>query len=351
MAQRRHDRATFKKATTTPAGYLRADAYVTRAGVFEYRTSDGRVTRELRHPDEVFHADSLESLALVPVTDLHPVEPVSASNARKYQAGAVGEVVERDGEYVKARVSVTDTDLIAKIMSGRHEVSCGYTCDVEVSAGEYDGQPYDTIQKNIRYDHLAIVPRGRAGRDVRLRLDGATQVTTDAENEEGQMEKISIGGKEYEVTAELKAAIESLSKSVHEAQGKTDALERALKAEQSARKDAEDPVKLAARIAARVDLQIKAKEYLGETKLDALTDTEIKIAVIKKVDESIDVAGKSDEYVDGVFGVISSIKHDSTGPLRRAITPRADAQTPQKSARDLMIERNQNAWKTTQGEA
>lgn len=348
---RRHDRSTFKKAATTAAGYLRADAYVTRAGVFEYRTADGKVTRELRHPDEVFHADSLESLALVPVTDLHPVEPVTSANARKYQAGAVGEVVERDGEYVKARVSVTDTDLIAKIMSGRHEVSCGYTCDVESQSGVYEGQPYDTIQKNIRYDHLAIVPRGRAGREVRLRMDGASQIAAENQHEneqEGAMEKIEIGGKVFEVSADLKAAYEShvqlLQKATQEAQGKTDALQKALDAEQAARKDAADPVKLQERIAARVALQVKASAYLGETKLDAMSDKDIKIAVIRKVDESIDVADKSDDYINGVFGVVTTLKKDSTGALLAAITP-PKSKTDSKSPRELMIERNQNAWK------
>jgi hypothetical protein len=42
-------------------------------------------------------------------------------------------------------------------------------------AGVFDGVPYRAVQRNIRFNHLALGPQGwgRAGADVRLRLNGA----------------------------------------------------------------------------------------------------------------------------------------------------------------------------------
>jgi len=161
---RRADKAQIQKPTVTPAGYLVVPANLTSVGVFEYRDADGTITRELRHPDDVFQAESLQTLNLVPVTDMHPKVSVNADTAHLVQRGAVGNDVRADGDYVAATVSVTDKKLINAVKAGRHEVSCGYQCDVVSEAGEFRGARYDSRQTNIRYDHVAIVPRGRAGR-------------------------------------------------------------------------------------------------------------------------------------------------------------------------------------------
>ena len=43
--------------------------------------------------------------------------------------------------------------------------------DLEFTPGEYNGQKYDAIQKNITNNHIAIVWKGRAGKNASLRLD------------------------------------------------------------------------------------------------------------------------------------------------------------------------------------
>ena len=57
----RFDRGEFKTVEKTPQGFLKVPAYATRAGVFNYKTNDGKIIRELRSPEEVFHKDSLSS--------------------------------------------------------------------------------------------------------------------------------------------------------------------------------------------------------------------------------------------------------------------------------------------------
>ena len=81
----------------------------------------------------------------------------------------------KDGEFVAGELLVTDADLIKKLEDGAaRELSCGYNCDLDEKPGvTADGLRYDAIQRNIRGNHVAVVPKGRAGPEARVRMDGA----------------------------------------------------------------------------------------------------------------------------------------------------------------------------------
>jgi len=155
-------------------------AYVTRAGVLEYKRADGTTVRELRHPDEVFRPASLESLSAAPLTDLHPKEMISPKNVRSLRVGHVGEAVRQDGHRVAATVTIEDEQIIALVERGeRREISCGYACAIDATPGVWDGEHYDAVQRDIVYNHAALGPRnwGRAGSEVALRLDSGDAMT------------------------------------------------------------------------------------------------------------------------------------------------------------------------------
>lgn len=171
---RRYDFGKIDSFERTSNGGLRIPSFLTRAGIFEYRTADGSVVRELRPPEEVFAADSLASLRGVPVTDLHPPTLVTADDWKEKAAGHVADNVEPVGEFVAADLVIQDAALVRLVEAGqRKDLSCGYTMDTEETPGVWNGQPYDRIQRNIRYNHVALGPAGwgRAGPDVSLRLD------------------------------------------------------------------------------------------------------------------------------------------------------------------------------------
>jgi len=172
----RFDLFRFDAAPTmTQQGFMRLRANLTRTGVLEYKRADGSTQRELRHPDEVFHDDSLGSMRGMPLTDLHQAM-VTPGNASGLIKGTVGDDVKQDGKFVRGRVTVMDGALIGMIQEGkRRELSPGYTCAVEMTAGEHDGERFDGIQRTIRYNHLAIGPAGwgRSGGDVAIKLDAA----------------------------------------------------------------------------------------------------------------------------------------------------------------------------------
>ena len=156
----------------TEEGFAHFFARATRTGVFLYKNQDGSLRRELRLPEEVFSIDSMATLKNKPVTNDHPTELVDSKNARDYTVGMTGEDVTQDDIYLKTKVVLTDDSTIIEVIeNGKVEVSCGYTCEHEIKSGTFEGENYDLIQRNIRYNHLAVVDVGRAGPEVKLRLD------------------------------------------------------------------------------------------------------------------------------------------------------------------------------------
>ena len=62
MRVNRFDVAEIGRPVRTPQGFLRVPAYLTRAGVLEYKRDDGSTVRELRHPDEADPDNSSRSI-------------------------------------------------------------------------------------------------------------------------------------------------------------------------------------------------------------------------------------------------------------------------------------------------
>jgi hypothetical protein len=153
---KRFDAGRLDAPVRTPQGFLRVPATIARTGIQIYAQPDGTVRREYRPDSEVFAADALQSFALAPITLHHPPEPVTAANAAKYSKGTLGETLKADGNMVCGTALITHADAIEAIEGGLRELSCGYECDVDMTAGTLpDGTKYDGIQKNIRGNHVA----------------------------------------------------------------------------------------------------------------------------------------------------------------------------------------------------
>jgi len=186
MAERYDNLGRLMEPVMTDEGFMLVDAYITRPGVFEYVDADGAVRRELRPRDEVYALESLASVARKPTTLNHPTDAdgnpvkVVADNAKVYSTGLASDSVQRDEamDMVRTTLTILDADHIRAIQGGMHEQSCGYSCEIDETSGEDpEFGPYDVIQRQIRYNHIATVMRGRAGRQVRLRADAAQMLT------------------------------------------------------------------------------------------------------------------------------------------------------------------------------
>ncbi len=318
MECERLDRGTLGKAERTPQGGLRAPGRVTRTGVFLYRNDDGSIRREYRPADEVFHADSLASLRSAPVTVLHPRS--GKVDTRSWREDAVGHVEDpaADGTFVGCAVVVQDAAVVDRIeRRDLSDFSAGYTCRVDATPGVTpDGESYDVVQRNIRYNHVALGPAGwgRAGPDARIRLDQADEETMT----EKVIYKTRIDGKDYEVgstehVAKLDSLVESLRTDVTTEKARADKAEAELVAER-------DPVKFRARVAARASLEARALTVCGEAKRADKSDREIAVEILGKLRPTFVTEGRSDEALTGALDAFAAEAPPIDGKLRADAT-------------------------------
>lgn len=171
----RFDRGELLRPTVREDGTLLVAGRAARPGVLLYRTANGGTRRELVLPEDLHKADSLATLGRAPVTLEHPNTEVNPDNVGQVGVGDVdGEVfVEEDG-FVTVRMAVRRRDAIDAIHAGKVELSPGYRVRIEETAGVHpEFGRFDAIQRDRRYNHLAIVDNARGGESVRLRTDGA----------------------------------------------------------------------------------------------------------------------------------------------------------------------------------
>ena len=200
----RYDVFRLDSVTKTPQGGLRIPAALTRAGVFEYKRADGSVSRELRHPDDVFHADALASLDSAPLTIGH----VGQVDPNNWGSVAVGHVVgspKKEGDFLVADAQIMRGDAIRQVEAGDlKELSCGYSVDLDPTPGEWQGQQYDARQTGMHYNHVALLPEGagRAGPDVKLRMDAKDGIADVAYRDDGSKRPSGVSADEPDVEEE-----------------------------------------------------------------------------------------------------------------------------------------------------
>ncbi|QDP55368.1 MAG: hypothetical protein Tp176DCM1853251_52 [Prokaryotic dsDNA virus sp.] len=107
-----------------------------------------------------------------PVPVLHPQENgahISANRPDVIERNTIGQIfnARAEGGKLKADAWINTAkagrlgygDLIAQLESGQVvEVSTGYFSDDDMTPGEYNGKPYRMVHRNIRPDHLALLP-------------------------------------------------------------------------------------------------------------------------------------------------------------------------------------------------
>lgn len=165
----RLDSIKLPEAYFTTEGYLIDRPILTSTGIFEYTNPDGSVRYELRLPEEVFAEESLASYQGKPVIITHDAEYVTKDNVQSEAIGTILSKGYQDGSDVRAQIVIHDTDAMKEC--GLRELSLGYDLDLEETSGEWNGQHYDAIQRNIRVNHLALVREARAGDQARLNID------------------------------------------------------------------------------------------------------------------------------------------------------------------------------------
>ena len=264
----------------TQQGGLVARANMTRTGVLKYRQPDGSVRRELRHPDEVFDKDSLATLAHATLTADHPSK-VTPSNWKAVTIGHVAGTPHKAGKFVQGDIHIQHGDAIDSAERGHlQELSCGYECAIDPTPGEYEGQPYDAVQRRIRYNHVAAGPAGwgRAGPEVRMHLDGGACVSGgDEPSARYVRDKMAETEAEKKIRedAERKARADAdqmatiladnakLKGDLAKLQGAVDVFEREKQTQDSAKKSADSQARADAEFDAHLAMLEEARHWLG----------------------------------------------------------------------------------------
>ena len=330
-----YDRAQIAgTARITKDGYFVADALVARAdNIQDYLASELGLTdrgptdivRVFRPAAEVFHKDALASLAHRPVTLDHPADPVQASNWKDHAVGDVGDEVMRDGEFVRVPIKVMDAKAIASIKSDRREFSLGYTAEMTPESGVHDGQSYDYVARNFRYNHLAAVARARGGESLRIIDERSTNQETTMKIKIGDAEVDATNGEAVRIAVDaLNTKLEDGVKALADATSKAVADAAAIVA-----KDAEiadlttkladaqiTPAKLADAAKEYADVQAKAKAVGVTVAADADT------AAIKKAVVDAKMGDAAKEYsADHIAIAFDALTKDGAVTDTRTVQP------------------------------
>lgn len=123
-----------------------------------------KVYQLYRDPDAL--AAAAPTFARLPILDKHIPVSVDALPEENI-VGAIGSDVAFEAPYLVADLCFWTAGAIAGIEEEvKRELSCSYRYTPVMTPGEIDGVAYDGIMTEIIGNHLALVERGRAGRDA-----------------------------------------------------------------------------------------------------------------------------------------------------------------------------------------
>lgn len=286
----------FTKFIDEDTGFLHINGVVARTGIQVYSNAELgdfneplKLVNVYRPREEVLKEESLQSFINAPVTDDHPMEFVTVDNIKELGKGSTAsyETYNKDGiDYVKAKLVVTDKDLINKVINGKMELSAGYSQNLVKEKGEFEGITYDYKQTNIKINHIALVDSARCGSECKLVFDNNSKIVD---------ENITKGLDSMENQEEIKTPDAEMPFNLEELAMKVAELLKMEKTEEESMIDEKMPTEEETKnvdslIDAKVEALLTAKELgLNVKSSDSIVD--IKKAII---------ATKSDMALDGV---------------------------------------------------
>jgi hypothetical protein len=133
-------------------------------GAVELGLDDNRIYYLLRCPEEL--KKGIHTFNGVPLLTKHvPVNTVKFS--KELVAGAMGNDAVFEYPYGKNSLTIWHAEDIEGVENrDKTELSAAYRYIADMTPGEFEGQKYDGVMRNIVGNHVALVDRGRAGHDV-----------------------------------------------------------------------------------------------------------------------------------------------------------------------------------------
>lgn len=171
-----------------------------------------KVYNVYRPEEELKKADTIQSLNGVPL-QLEHHDDTAERPAQYTRIGATGTDAVFEFPYLSNSLHFFNQKAIDLIESGEKcELSIGYDCEIHKESGEFEGVPYDFVQRNIKIQHVALVECGRAGTDVKV-SDSKEIILNSEKTEVKQMDKekllqlinelVKAGASEEEIKAKI----------------------------------------------------------------------------------------------------------------------------------------------------
>lgn len=309
---------------------------IARTGSMDYLESEinptgssSNMVKVLRSPEEVFSEAAMSSFEGKPVTNEHPPDLLTPETYRQYSRGCAENVRRGSGEwdgYLLADLHIQDEELIRAVQEGKREISCGYEC---VWSDNGDGT---YSQHEIRGNHVAVVTRGRAGKNVAI-LDSKKNVEAKRPERKGSMKKNSLFFKLFAKAVkdaspeELEAMADDAAEALGEEPKKTEPVTL------PAKEEAKDFSSLDAKLDKLMDLLSAKKEpeadqdpldgliksLTGEKEEPAAPSAEAKVIPAEELDKATGIADKAimAEVIKQLRPVIAGIKDSAD---KKAVT-------------------------------
>lgn len=175
---------------------------LSKAGVFPFKGASigapdpNKMYQVYRPPSELGSADTIASARLIPWVSRHAMlsgnTQTTSSDATGYVppeqkgiGGVTGQNIafDQNTNTLYGNLKCFSNSLNNEVdNSGIKDLSMGYRCQYDMTPGiTPEGESYDCVQRNIRFNHNASVPQGRMGPSVAV-LDGTDQIETSTLN-------------------------------------------------------------------------------------------------------------------------------------------------------------------------
>lgn len=355
------------------SGQMIAPCSIARTGVMSYLAKECGDAFKDRDPmsivkiatlaEDLFCKDSIESYRSAPITVGHPEDDVNTENSKDLVKGMLEGLPLRDGELLAATLVLNDADAISITKQSDSQLSSGHTARLVLCDAAVTG--YDAKKTHIRCNHVAIVPRGRAGADVRI-------ADADAVAEEVFVEPVFDAEGNEVKPVEVPAAVvpdvvvEPVAAEVVEpvAVALGDAAALAIEVAQLTVKleDAQAEIKtlklidIDTLVQERLELVSNVLKLADGIVVVGKSAMELKREVVAKCRDS-DMTGKSDAYIEARYEVLledaaagkpTPVESDMTKALRTAALAKSTTLkdkelSPAELSRQKMILRNQGA--------
>lgn len=365
------DRLTVRSTRRmTDNGFLSCRGLVARTGIQEYMGYEigldpMKVYKIYRPESVVFDQKVLDSLNGIDITNDHPKGDVNSKSYKALTCGVVtskGVRSEVDPQYIECDLLVKDAQAIASIEGGKTELSAGYSSEVRLEDGVTpEGLHYDGRIDSIRFNHVAIVNKGRAqnahildhGVNMKAIDIGGVTVTIADENAEAVI--LAVNGLNAKFADEKKAK-EEAEKALKDAIAEKTALADKVSELEGQVKTLQDTQATPEAVKAIVGIVNKtladARVIAGEDfKSDSVVDTEIMKEAIKVKDSALDLSKKSEDYIRAYFDAkVAAMKdaQSSHQKLADAITNKEQQVKEEKDPYQTMKDKACAAWKRPQ---